>query len=362
MAKSYELEIEGHPSIYEPRERKLKIYFSEPEKGVSKETGLVLFISGFGGNANSNVYKKMRNLFADEYNLLTVQCDYFGWEFMQSKTEGLSLICDFNQFKDYPPEAQREAIKNQNNFAELMELAERNNRKFRLNVDQQENWHNFNDMGMMQAIDNITAVLTVIKIVEDNGYPFNSKRVILYGHSQGAYLAHLCNVFAPTLFSLMIDNSAWLCPKYLNEERKLTLENGIELIYSYLIRDLQFDKEIYNLAKIYKDFQNNCAIIAFHGIEDSLVDYEKKKELIHIIPKTTFYLVCDRDVDNDIFYSTGHGLDADFLKMFRVVMKSYTFPPRKKLELKNIHIHTDMADYYINYDTGRPQLTCIFPQ
>lgn len=25
----------------------------------------------------------MRNKFADEKNLVTVQCDYFGWEFMQ---------------------------------------------------------------------------------------------------------------------------------------------------------------------------------------------------------------------------------------------------------------------------------------
>lgn len=362
MAKSYELEIEGHPSIYEPRERKLKIYFSEPEKGVNKETGLVLFLSGFGGNANSNVYKKMRNLFADEYNLLTVQCDYFGWEFMQSKTEGLSLLCDFKQFRDYPAEEQERALKHRDSLEILREITKRNQKNLMLIAGQQENWYNFNDMGIMQAIDNITAVLTVMKIVEDNGYPFNSKKVILYGHSQGAYLAHLCNVFAPNLFSLMIDNSAWLKPAYLEEKRMLSFESGVEIIFDYLVRQLEYDKEIYDLTSLYKRFHNTCSILAFHGTDDHLVDYTEKKKLIDSIPKATFYLVGDNDVDKDIFYSTGRGLGADFLKMFRVVMKNYTFPPRKKLELKNIHIHTDMVDYYINYDTGRPQLTCLFPQ
>ena len=86
MAKDYSFTIEGQPSIYKPQSRRLQIYFSEPENGVNQETGILLFIAGFGGNANSNVYKKMRSKFADKYNLLTVQCDYFGWEFMQDAT------------------------------------------------------------------------------------------------------------------------------------------------------------------------------------------------------------------------------------------------------------------------------------
>ena len=33
------------------------------------------------------IFIKMRNKFADEYNLVTIQCDYFGWEFMQGYDE-----------------------------------------------------------------------------------------------------------------------------------------------------------------------------------------------------------------------------------------------------------------------------------
>lgn len=82
MAKSYGYEMFGHPSIYSSNSRKLKVYFSEPDAGVNEDTGILLLIAGFGGNANSKVYNKMRAVFADKFNLITVQCNYFGWEFM----------------------------------------------------------------------------------------------------------------------------------------------------------------------------------------------------------------------------------------------------------------------------------------
>ncbi|MEG2337704.1 MAG: DUF2920 family protein, partial [Clostridium sp.] len=98
MAKSYEVEIDAHSSIYKKdylennyTERKLKVYFSTPDHEVNEQTGILLLIPGFGANANSNVYKKMRKEFADKYNLVTIQCDYFGWEFMQSDYSNLML-------------------------------------------------------------------------------------------------------------------------------------------------------------------------------------------------------------------------------------------------------------------------------
>ena len=78
MAKEYDFSMYGHPSIYKNMERKLHVYFTEPEEGINEYTGILLLIPGFGGNSKSNVYKKMRNIFADKYNLVVVQCDYFG--------------------------------------------------------------------------------------------------------------------------------------------------------------------------------------------------------------------------------------------------------------------------------------------
>ena len=362
MAKGYEIEINAHPSVYQPQERQLKIYFSEPERGFNKHTGVLLLIAGFGGHANSNVYKKMRDQFADDYNLLTIQCDYFGWQYMQGIELAEDFICDFNQFMDYPKSELDAVLKAHNDIQQLLEITKRNQRDLSLLVKMKENWSNFNDMGMMQAIDNITAVMAVLEIVKEKGNSWNESKVIVYGHSHGAYLAHLCNLFAPEFFSLMIDNSAWMIPGYLKTYRSMILVNGIELVFDYLVRQLEIDEEIYDLRTLYRNFKNTCTMIAFHGTEDHLVNYKDKKKLIDSIPKATFYLVDRQNLDNEIFRSTAHGLDADFIKMFQVVRNNYSFPPRKKTALKNVHFHTSKADYYIHYENGRPELKCVFPE
>ena len=63
MAKEYNFETYAHPSLYSKNERKYNIYFSMPDNGINLDTGMLLLIAGFGGNANSNVYKKMRITF-----------------------------------------------------------------------------------------------------------------------------------------------------------------------------------------------------------------------------------------------------------------------------------------------------------
>ena len=83
MAKEYEVQINGQPTWYSDQVRRFKMYFAEPENQVNRDTGILLLIAGYGGNANSHVYQKMRRKFADMYNFVTLQCDYLGWQFMQ---------------------------------------------------------------------------------------------------------------------------------------------------------------------------------------------------------------------------------------------------------------------------------------
>lgn len=84
MAYNQELTIPAHHNIYNgDNNRLLKLAYSIPQEGTNDETGLLLLVPGFGGDINSNVYKKMRESFADTYNLVTIQCDYFGSKFMQ---------------------------------------------------------------------------------------------------------------------------------------------------------------------------------------------------------------------------------------------------------------------------------------
>ena len=82
MAKEYRLQIKGQEYFETETERFFSVFFSVPDTGIDENTGLCLLVAGFGGNAEANVYKKMRNQFADDYNMVLIQCDYFGCEFM----------------------------------------------------------------------------------------------------------------------------------------------------------------------------------------------------------------------------------------------------------------------------------------
>lgn len=84
MAYSESIKISAHPNLYNGKSgRELRIDYSLPTEGTNNETGIVVFVPGFGGNIDSKVYKKMRETFADQYNLVTMQCDYFGSRYMQ---------------------------------------------------------------------------------------------------------------------------------------------------------------------------------------------------------------------------------------------------------------------------------------
>lgn len=151
------------------------------------------------------MYKKMRSQFADTYNLVTVQCNYFGWEYMQSQKsaeldadvlaqvldekEVAWLLSDFQKNK-YILEGETLDV-----YAQLNESLE-----------------NLNDMGPAQAMDQLTS----LKVVTD-----------------------------------IIDNSSYVFPGYFNYNRALTLQAAggyfVKIIYDYMVKYVVFDKELYDL-------------------------------------------------------------------------------------------------------------------
>lgn len=171
---------------------------------MATETGLLFLAPGFGGTIESNVYKKMRDVFADKYNLVTLQCAYFGEEFMQ-KPESINLKNGAKEVARYLNAAELEKFrKNPSSFFNLLS-SKSGTLPFVANMNETEN--NFNDMGFMQAIDIVTALEAIKIILKENDLPFNEQKTIGYGHSHGAYLLHLSNRLAPHLFSYIINEA-----------------------------------------------------------------------------------------------------------------------------------------------------------
>lgn len=362
MAREHELLADGHPSIYEPGERKLRICFCLPEKGTDEETGILLLLAGFGGHTDASVYKKMRQQFADRYNLITIQCDYFGWEFMQESQDLLFNIDRHFLAQRFSAYEIADIYSNGDaDIHKLLKHAGNHSIHLTCKANINENLTNFNDMGVMQAVDNIKSVLAIKDYLSNNLLNLNYNKVIVYGHSHGAYLSYLCNAFAPGLFTLLIDNSAWLLPAYLEKDRLLHYQNGDALLtvqFQYLAKETCPDKQILTLPSLYKQFKNNCNIISFHGVTDELVNHLEKRNFINSIPKANYYEVSEYRLDGRIFNSTNHGLGADFLELFAYVMdelynEQWINPSSDKFSLPdNTSYRTERFQYTFNYHKG----------
>ena len=370
MSKEYIISTPGHPSIYQYEQRELKLYFCEPDQGVNEQTGLLLLIPGFGGNSNSKVYRKMRSAFADKYNLVTVQCDYFGSEFMQGNIYPIKLTARFNEKSNVITKNDMAQINNYLKDAVITKNMYKICEKYNIDLvgyaQLSETLTNFNDMGIMQALDNISAVMIVISILKENNLNFNNNKIIIYGHSHGAYLGYLCNAMAPNLFKYLIDISAWLFPAYLNGQRfYISAINKSKLItfFDYLAGSSQiYDEELLNLTYLYKMFSNKCRIICYHGDADHLVSHKDKKVFSESVNNFIYNEISNNSIDGEIFKAANHGLDADFIKLFEYTMNEYitsknitsTHGDSCFSDLPTITMKTQKHNYIVDYSKNIP--------
>lgn len=318
MAHLESIIIPAHHTIWNGyNKRELRIEFTIPEKGTNEETGLFIFVPGFGGHIDSNVYKKMRSQFADIYNVVTIQCDYFGSRFMQGVDE-----FTFNDETSFLAKtfSAEEILQIQKDSSNLIPLLQNKEKEFPVYAKLDETLDEFADMSYMQSIDLITAIEAVKIILTKNGFQYNEQRIIGFGQSQGAYLLHLSNRLVPHLFSQIVDIAAWVSPVYLEYTRCLYTQK-LSVYFNYLAHDILQDREALTLHQLYKNFENGAFIYSAIGTTDNLVNVEDKKASLSKLDHVQFEIIDSTKVDNVIFKSTNHGLDADFIELVKYVLK-----------------------------------------
>lgn len=358
MAKEYQIVIPAHPSIYSPLPRELRVKFCEPEQEINSKTGLMLIISGFGDSADSDSSREFRNYAADKYNLVTIQCHYFGNEFMQN-TQNINI--NFNDLKNLISENDFIQLSAGQRQPDISKLFEKYELSMETTTKYDETLSNFNDMGLMQALDNIFSILAVAAIMEDNGYTFDYSKIIAYGESHGAYLSYLCNAFCPDLFSLIIDNSAWLYPGYLYSRRFNQCKYGksiITIFTNYLAKSLPQDEELLRLPSLYSKFVNKADIISLHGTTDDFSSYIDIIDFCKSTKHSKYEIISPKEVDGQVFKSSGHCFDSKPCNIFGYVMQNYDLNKRisKSLDLQSMKYETSTYIYSFDYSSGVPIL------
>lgn len=302
MAQVFIANIEAHKSIYSLNTgvRYLKVKYSIPNNDVNKNTGMLIIVPGYGGNIDSKVYCHIMEDFPDLYNYVVVQCQYFGSEYMQVVPENIM------------------------NEAEDMAMTSNTECQFVLKLGENEDC--FNDMGIMQAIDVITATIHVLTNLTSD---IDTNKIVIFGTSHGAYLAHLANILCPGLFKYLLDISGYTFPYFLNNLRQLgvqyTHDKSANFIFSYLInenKNLRYDSSLYDLEFLYDQIDNKCRIICYQGNHDWMIDYEEKMNFINSIDNSEFILITEKDVDEVIFKNTDHGLGLNYINFLHTKLKN----------------------------------------
>lgn len=353
MAHKESIKIPAHHNIYNGfNERELRIDFSIPSKGTNEKTGIFIFSPGFGGHIDSNVYKKMRNDFADQLNMVTIQCNYFGSEFMQDVDE---IIINLQHFEGKLSESDFSALKN--NPTNVINIISKYEEHFLVNAQIDENENYFNDMGYMQAIDILTAIEAVKIILKENNLKFNDLNVIGYGQSHGAFLLHLANVLAPHLFSKIIDNAAWVKPVYLTNPRSLYKsinQSLLNIIFNYKAINFIKDKQALSLHTLYEGFNNEAYIYSCLGTTDNLVEVEDKGDVFRNIKFVDYEVIDSTKVDGTIFKSTNHGLDADFLELINYVFDKTPEHINNSIQRQKYSMQFSNTKIDVDYSKGLP--------
>lgn len=354
MAQEYKLFINAQPGFYQGTRRKFHMYYAIPDAGIQNNTGILLLVAGYGGGTSAHVYQKMRKLFADTYNMITLQCDYFGSQFMKGNEhlpiteEVLRYSLSEEEFQQMLEEPQRR-----------MEILQ--GKTLEGYVDLKESLAVYNEMGLIQAMDHLVALHKLQSLLKEQGAGYDAENILLYGQSHGGYLSYLCNALEPGLFSGLIDNSAYLFPYYMDIDREMFGESQIfslRKLYHFLVRDIVDDRRVYDLSYWYDSFDNQCRILSFHGKGDTMIPVERKQDFIENIPYTELVMVDEEKADGNLFSSCQHGLDADFIKLFAYSyerLKNWEVPIKQGRWVER-SFETEVFSYELSLEGEYPKL------
>lgn len=323
MAKLIEKEIETHKNIYmDAKENRLiSVRISVPDQGINENTNMLILSYGYGANYKANVFTKLMETLPDKYNLVVVCGCYFGSAFMDN-----SWV--INEDKGY--------------YAAGSETAE-----------------DFNDMGILQALDTVYMTLGALDFIDRKAEEL--KHIILFGSSHGGYISHLANLFCPGLYTYVLDISGYTAPYHMIHDRKVSWPaKNLIISIKYLVSqraDLRYIPAAYDLQYLYKGSRSNCRIIAMQGKMDWMVDWKEKEAFIKGLGnKAEILLFGEEDIDGEMVKNADHGLGLDFVIFLDMILPMILRSSSLREPLRNdeVVLGKGELDLTIDYKTKRP--------
>jgi len=384
MRETIKLTLSPHPDIELNTARdEIEAFLTLPKDEMNAETGLIMVVDGFGGFANSQYQNnEVRPYLADKYNCAVAGVNYFGIQRGNSIQVNEGFYHNIN--KIYGLGLRKEELDNVKDANEFfVRIASRVIAKGVINLDMRcqpilvTGKGEYQSWGLLPAIDCLQALGEILR-----RYEINRKKIIVYGHSYGGYIASMMGKFAPHTISAVVDKGGYTKTELRHVAGGEIMEP--DHIVSIPISDFPANfiistaannpwtiedemspnyfsdshRKIRNLLLEEQRVLSETKYYIFHSEKDGLVPVADKDKYVEVLQKYNpvhYKRVCEDDLEGGIFKNLENAMGVSHGELFDLVAGLDREGLQKKSEdndfsLNNVHtFRCGEKDYVFTY-------------
>ena len=394
QTKSYEINSTDDIELGIKRESKLEFKVSFDDKKPSK--ALFVFINGIRNEDYASYEEHLAEFVVQTYGVAVLRVDYHciglrpqtgASYYMDTRDkaiyagycERLSRACGVDivlpaSFQSGENSDTKESIllfDALNNILQTLKNQGKIAADFRLplSISLQPTKNEYNNFGVMQALD----ILNALCFVRKNYAEFKLKKApktLLFGTSHGGYLAFLCAKFAPWLVDAVVENSGYVVAPFhmysvgkdldFVKYREVAESSSFNNITAYIFTKTHFsadenspnflsaarceirnplnEKQLEVQAKHHKTL-----FVSYHSIKDKLDSAENKERLYEILHRLGYEarlrVVRDEsEIDGKFIKNLSHGMDMSMKMLIQkelpaLLKKKFTHERGEKREI-----------------------------
>ncbi|HEY3916348.1 MAG TPA: DUF2920 family protein [Stellaceae bacterium] len=321
-----------HPDIELGMKRARLTYAARiPSAGINRDTGLILYIGGYGMNAQDTFTTSLLSYLAERHNCGAATLDYFGARMRAGILD--RIVPHFDFFKNLAAHyglsvTAPKGIAMEEILARIATLLAQNgvsqlpNDCLLLNHSEE-----YNSMGFLPALDGLAVCHDLLET-----FGLNKTRLFLLGTSYGGYIAGLMAKLAPRTFRMVVDNSGFSSADD-DQAALLGLQNlfinGVAMLcqnvrtWSPDPRSPNFfssaRRAIRDLLRPEHVFPGTARIYAYHSATDTVAPTARKLRLRGVYQDRVAYelaIVDASQIDGRLFKTLAHGMKASLRGLF----------------------------------------------
>lgn len=345
--------------------RSLAYSVALPSAGIGPETGLIVYLFGYGGRFDDPYADKLRPFFADRYDCAVVTVDYHG-ALAQTASIAEPAPDFFLKLKErHGVEVTAPVGSDISTVAKtvLTMMGERGIADLSEDCRFIKADNGYVNFGVLPALDHLQVIARLLR-----EYPLNRRRIMALGTSYGGYLALMMAKLAPNTFGLVIDNSGFSGPgddwgTIFGQQHGTCGGIRYRLLAPDSFRRDPADPRYFTpshfaireLAEPGHAGPSKTVFHTYHSCHDKVAPTEAKVAAVRVLARHRRHdlrLVAEQDLDGRIFKRPDHGMDASMRGLFQLSYERW----RKDAPENG----QDITDFDLGTVTALPCRGCVY--